>query len=113
MLQAANVQLSQISDQGARIILTLNLYFSLVIVGLVNWDCDFDKSQDECIPSFTFQRIDQNSAWSSGYNFRYTHNYWFPYETAPNGRLETRDVRTQYFNLFSYSKFMELDLFSW
>jgi hypothetical protein len=38
---------------------------------LAIWDCDFDKSKSDCVPSIHFVRLDDpNSKLSSGFNFR-------------------------------------------
>jgi len=58
-----------------------------MLLGIVNWDCNFDKPADECDPEFEFIRLDDpNSPLSSGFNYRYVE-----YTRQGDGTL-TRDL---------------------
>jgi hypothetical protein len=38
----------------------------------INWDCNLDKSYSDCVPEYSFRRMDRaNSKLAKGYNFRY------------------------------------------
>uniref|UniRef100_A0A672ZH27 Purinergic receptor P2X, ligand-gated ion channel, 3b n=1 Tax=Sphaeramia orbicularis TaxID=375764 RepID=A0A672ZH27_9TELE len=49
------------------------------VIGIkIGWMCDLDKSDDECNPSYSFNRLDamsQKNAISPGYNFRFAKYY--------------------------------------
>jgi len=67
---------------------------SLILISC-HWNCDFDHDASECLPTFTFTRIDQASNLSVGYNFRYTNQYWLPDENSTellSGRRFYRDL---------------------
>ena len=39
---------------------------------IINWDCNLDHGEDDCLPEYTFRRLDsKEDALSPGYNFRY------------------------------------------
>lgn len=40
---------------------------------LIEWDCDLDKDSSQCIPQYSFTRLDTNlnNSITSGYNFRF------------------------------------------
>uniref|UniRef100_A0A8C4HE32 P2X purinoceptor n=1 Tax=Dicentrarchus labrax TaxID=13489 RepID=A0A8C4HE32_DICLA len=44
---------------------------------LIEWNCDLDKDSSQCIPEYSFTRLDMNlnNSVTSGYNFRYTRYY--------------------------------------
>ncbi|KAL2097365.1 hypothetical protein ACEWY4_006572 [Coilia grayii] len=49
------------------------------VIGIkIGWVCDLDRSEDECIPSYSFTRLDamsQSNNVSTGYNFRFAKYY--------------------------------------
>jgi len=62
-----------------------------VIIVQVKWDCNFDKSEEECQPKFEFKRVDDpNNQFSGGYNFRYAHHYFI--SNAQSELTEYRDL---------------------
>lgn len=47
-----------------------------VIQIVINWDCNLDRDWSECVPEYTFRRLDDpNAVLANGYNFRYAHYY--------------------------------------
>lgn len=43
---------------------------------IIKWDCNLDKSIDECLPEYQFKRLDdENSPISPGYNYRFAQYY--------------------------------------
>uniref|UniRef100_A0A4W3HDP7 P2X purinoceptor n=1 Tax=Callorhinchus milii TaxID=7868 RepID=A0A4W3HDP7_CALMI len=49
-----------------------------VIGILIKWNCNLDRSASECVPQYTFQRLDNRNVdetVSPGYNFRYAKYY--------------------------------------
>eukprot|EP00057_Strongylocentrotus_purpuratus_P008825 XP_011663299.1 PREDICTED: P2X purinoceptor 4 [Strongylocentrotus purpuratus] len=51
-------------------------YLGAVVGIVIHWDCNLDKSLDNCRPSYTFRRLDnRNALIAPGYNFRYSINY--------------------------------------
>lgn len=47
-----------------------------VIAIIINWDCNFDFDEKECMPTYSFRRLDDPLAKiSPGWNFRYAHYY--------------------------------------
>ena len=38
----------------------------------IDWDCNLDKGESDCVPDYSFHRLDDpNSAIAKGWNFRY------------------------------------------
>ncbi|XP_033748949.1 P2X purinoceptor 4-like isoform X2 [Pecten maximus] len=55
---------------------------------VIDWDCNLDKSIEDCVPEYTFRRLDSGDfSLSRGFNFRYAKYY-----RDPNGT----EVRTLY-----------------
>ncbi|XP_069135018.1 P2X purinoceptor 4-like isoform X1 [Argopecten irradians] len=55
---------------------------------IIDWDCNLDKSLEDCVPEYTFRRLDSaDFSLSQGFNFRYAKFY-----RDPDGR----EVRTLY-----------------
>jgi len=73
MTEAAQTNYSSIVTTGAIILVTSD------------WQCNFDYSADQCIPTFSFSRIDTQTNLSTGFNFRYV-NYYY------NDDVLTRDL---------------------
>jgi len=47
-----------------------------VIQIVIDWSCNLDNSVDQCLPEYTFRRLDiGNFSVSKGYNFRYADKY--------------------------------------
>ncbi|XP_023231978.1 P2X purinoceptor 4-like [Centruroides sculpturatus] len=47
-----------------------------VVAIIINWDCNFDFNEDECMPTYSFRRLDDPFVKiSPGWNFRYAHYY--------------------------------------
>ncbi|XP_046356383.2 P2X purinoceptor 4-like isoform X1 [Haliotis rufescens] len=47
-----------------------------VIQIVITWDCNLDYSVDDCVPEYTFRRLDSDDyKVSKGYNFRYAEHY--------------------------------------
>ncbi|XP_053376258.1 P2X purinoceptor 4-like isoform X1 [Mercenaria mercenaria] len=47
-----------------------------VIQIIINWDCNIDYNVEDCIPEYSFRRLDSDEdILSKGYNFRYAHYY--------------------------------------
>ncbi|XP_066544813.1 P2X purinoceptor 4b isoform X1 [Amia ocellicauda] len=47
----------------------------------IRWDCDLDKSDSKCVPTYTFRRLDNknpNNNVAPGYNFRFAKYYKTP-----------------------------------
>jgi len=43
---------------------------------VIDWTCDLDYSEDECVPEYTFRRLDTgNFSVARGFNFRYADRY--------------------------------------
>jgi len=79
MLDNAKISFNSVAKDGA------------VIIVQVNWDCNFDKSENLCEPKFSFLRIDDpDNPFSAGFNYRYTHNYWI--NTNESELVEYRDL---------------------
>jgi len=75
MLQMAGTSFNEIKANGAILLVT------------AHFECNFDRSSSECVPSFSFARIDAVSALSPGFNFRYVDHYWMPDPTVTDGPL--------------------------
>ncbi|OWF38786.1 P2X purinoceptor 4-like isoform X3 [Mizuhopecten yessoensis] len=46
---------------------------------LINWDCNLDLSLEDCVPKYTFRRLDSaDFSISKGFNFRYAKYYRDP-----------------------------------
>jgi hypothetical protein len=47
------------------------------VMGIViDWKCNLDKSPTECLPEYTFQRLDDaNTVQGKGWNFRFAHYF--------------------------------------
>merc|ERR1711994_972121 len=58
ILQGAGTNYSEAASKGA------------VIVCSISYHCDLDYSDDDCVPTFTFDRIDLDG-FSTGFNYRY------------------------------------------
>lgn len=61
----------------------------------IGWICDLDKSDDQCNPSYSFNRLDamsQKNVVSPGYNFRYLPTWSDLY--VPSRELEKNSVIT-------------------
>ncbi|VEL37805.1 unnamed protein product, partial [Protopolystoma xenopodis] len=42
----------------------------------IEWNCDLDYSEDECVPKYTFRRLDDfDSVVGQGWNFRFSQHY--------------------------------------
>ena len=41
-----------------------------VVQIVLTWDCNLDHGIDNCLPEYTFRRLDSDTALSKGYNFR-------------------------------------------
>jgi len=62
-----------------------------VIQIIIHWDCNLDHHEDECVPEYSFRRLDSDAdELSKGYNFRYAH-----YFNDKNG-TETRTLYKAY-----------------
>jgi len=62
-----------------------------VIQIIIDWGCNLDHSQDQCVPEYSFRRLDSDQdVLSKGYNFRYSH-----YFKDQNG-IETRTLYKAY-----------------
>ncbi|XP_061197439.1 P2X purinoceptor 4-like [Saccostrea echinata] len=49
-----------------------------VIQVKIKWNCNLDLSVDECLPEYSFRRLDSSTyKISKGYNFRYSKNFKF------------------------------------
>ncbi|XP_067132307.1 P2X purinoceptor 4-like isoform X2 [Centruroides vittatus] len=47
-----------------------------VVAIIINWDCNFDFNENECMPTYSFRRLDDPYVKiSPGWNFRYAHYY--------------------------------------
>jgi P2X purinoceptor 4 len=77
ILQEAGTNLKNIQQDGA------------ILLMKIDYLCDFDKNEDQCIPTITFTRIDVGSVLSKGFNFRWVNYYWV------NG-VQTRDLMKFY-----------------
>ncbi|XP_069135019.1 P2X purinoceptor 4-like isoform X2 [Argopecten irradians] len=70
-----------------------NNYTDMAVEGgvmqiIIDWDCNLDKSLEDCVPEYTFRRLDSaDFSLSQGFNFRYAKFY-----RDPDGR----EVRTLY-----------------
>jgi len=83
-INAAHVNLDEVMETGA------------LIVGTLIWDCNLDKSPDECDATMQFRRVDEpnpKKTFSPGYNFRYTSTY----QSLENGQyVQRRDLYKAY-----------------
>ena len=48
----------------------------MVIAFLVQWDCNLDRSLEECFPKYSLLRIDDPTSSSPGFNFRHVDKYY-------------------------------------
>ncbi|KAL8558176.1 hypothetical protein ACOMHN_064995 [Nucella lapillus] len=63
-----------------------------VIQIVVTWDCDLDYSEEDCLPKYTFRRLDRGDfKISRGFNFRYADHY-----KIENGTLSARTLYKAY-----------------
>jgi len=63
MLSSAQTSISDVKNKGA------------IIVVSSDWQCDLDHDISECIPTVSFERIDEVTTFSPGFNFRYVNYY--------------------------------------
>ncbi|XP_013091481.2 P2X purinoceptor 4-like isoform X1 [Biomphalaria glabrata] len=62
-----------------------------VIEVVINWDCNLDFSVDDCLPEYSFKRLDRGDySISRGFNFRYADYY----------AVKENDTFKQYRNLY-------------
>jgi len=48
-----------------------------VIQIIINWDCNLDFAVEDCLPEYSFQRLDRGDfKISKGFNFRYAEHYF-------------------------------------
>ncbi|TSU24181.1 P2X purinoceptor 2 [Bagarius yarrelli] len=48
-----------------------------VIGAFINWNCDFDVDPSECVPTYSFRRLDlRKTLTSSGYHYRFAKYYY-------------------------------------
>ena len=61
-------------------------YYTLLLTGyfqggvvqiIINWDCNLDHGEDDCLPEYSFRRLDSKAdVLSPGYNFRFVYHDW-------------------------------------
>ncbi|XP_072043604.1 P2X purinoceptor 4-like isoform X2 [Amphiura filiformis] len=72
-----------------------NFAFLGGVMGIfIKWDCNLDHSWDQCVPKYSFRRLDnKNAKIAKGYNFRYAHYF-------KDDSIETRKLLKAYGILF-------------
>ncbi|KAI8739252.1 P2X purinoceptor 4 [Biomphalaria glabrata] len=82
---AANQDYDKLAQKGA------------ILQIVIDWTCDLDKSVDECLPEYSFKRLDSSDYnVSNGFNFRYADYY----------ALKDNDTLRQYRNLYKATGIM-------
>ncbi|XP_063075715.1 P2X purinoceptor 3b [Engraulis encrasicolus] len=81
------------------------------VIGIkIGWVCDLDRSDDECIPSYSFTRLDamsQGSSVSPGYNFRFAKYYKMENGTEYRTLLKAYAIR---FDVLVYGNAGKFDM---
>ncbi|XP_067837789.1 P2X purinoceptor 3-like, partial [Heptranchias perlo] len=76
----------------------------------IEWICDLDKTEDKCVPRFSFHRLDkvsESNTVSRGYNFRYARFYRYPNGTEYRTLMKAHGIRI---DIMVYGKASRFDI---